>query len=288
MGEKCKKFLRANFFNLLLILSVIAIIYFFYNYIKLLDVKINEDQKKIVRDFSYTNLKFFDEEPKDREVEWNQEIPIFLKQDMKKARKYRYDIEYYFFGNRLTFRYCSGQWKLETKSAEETELYRTREYLNFSLYKDVGNNIVVYGYPTIAKQTFVKFVLGDAIYEEELLTHDSNLSFDKDQNKSSTPIRVEGFTLLKEGETFNFYLNGKQISSQLFAGCGSNSEIKDSFILVDNKLYMLYYNLYNGKPLVKFVKVSNSVESIEEKRQLYSANVADIRTMSMPIFIKEG
>jgi len=288
MGEVCKKIFRGEYLKTQLILLVgVILAYCFLERIDILMPELNKDEKKLVRNFSYTDLKHFYDEPEDRNVAWNQEIPLFMNQDMRKARKYMYEIEYNFSGgNRLIFRYYNNEWKVEIRAIEDDDQYVPKEYVNFSLYKDIANNIVVYGYPNYNRHKFVKFVLGNSVYEETVLTYDKNLTFDKEADSMMQAIHVEEMTLLKEGEAFNFYFHGKKIGTQLYLGF--NSEIVDSFIISDNnKLYILYYNICDEKPVVKFVNISDNVESIGEK-YLETKGIRGSIDLKIPIIIKEG
>lgn len=245
--------------------------------------RICQEGETLIRDLSTDDLKYFSQDPKDdRNIAWEQELPNFVYRDIQNAESSKCNkIIYNFAGNRLTFNYESEQWNLEIESIENKNDDQDfpRKYTNFSIYHEKENLVI---YANDSTNSFIRFLVGESTYKEDVLTIDTNLPFGKEGFDSI--LRVVDMTMLKEGEEFNFYLKGEKIASQKFENT-KGYNIKDAFILTDEgELYLLYYNSNKEEPSVKLVKVSSGVSLMKDEILMSKA----VRGTNIPIFIKDG
>lgn len=195
-----------------------------------------------------------DSEPIGRNVAWDSELPKFVQEDMEYAEERGYDIEYEFKGNIIHIEKIEDEWTLNVKT--RMDFGSTWDGLtNFSMYQTSGHEIIVYGY-TFMGEWFQKITLQKNEAEINTITYDVNLPLSEFYRGDSIgSMRVGGYSLMRENQTFTFYKDGWMISSQDFThGVITDMSIYKGIIITEtNSLYMMYVELMDGIPTLRFI-----------------------------------
>ncbi len=214
-----------------------------------------------------------DGEPVGRSVAWDSELPGFVQQDIEYAEKHGYEIEYEFKGNVIYIEKREDEWNLSLKT--RMDIGSTWDALtNFSIYQTQDHKIVIYGY-TFRGDWFQKITLRKNESRIDTITYNADLPLEKfPGGESIGAMKVAGYSLMQEKETFTFYNNGYKVSSQEFPhGTIMDTSIYRGLILTEGKkLYLMYVELVENIPTIRFTYVGMAdsiVSSIRYSEELY-------------------
>lgn len=205
-----------------------------------------------------------DSEPIGRNVAWDSELPHFVQKDIEYAEKHEYDIEYEFKGNIIYIEKREGEWELNIET--RMDYGSTWDGLtNFSIYQTDNHGIVVYGY-TFMGEWFQKVTLQKNEAQIDTITYDTELPLQEfSKGDSIGGMRVGEYSLIQEKQTFRFYKDGVQISSQDFPhGIITDISIYQGMIITEkNSMYMMYVELIDEVPVLRFVYAGNANRIVE-------------------------
>ena len=276
-------------------ISVTCIIILFFLVIHISNMpcfKVSGDE--IVREISSWDLLFIKSAPTDRNVTWHQEtLPSFMQKDMEYAEKNEYGIKYIFEDNiRIELYYNDKyeEWWLYIRNPRESYITGEFTIADFSIYKK-DSNIEIYGYDATYRRYFGKVLITDDSAKFTTLTYDSNLPFDmKDESIGSNRMGEYSFVIEERENTFSFYKDGNFISSQEFLE-GKIAKINqyDGFVLTKkNQLYVMYAELKDGMPTIKFEYAGQADGSLGTGYNNYLSCADEDMHMRLPIILREG
>lgn len=268
--------IERNMHLLLLAMLVIIIVMTGYNILNSSSFKVYADNT-IRRNIEFDSI-WIDSEPSDRNVVWDSELPEFVSEDIEYAEKHNIqDIEYEYDSNRINISYILDEWRLNFNNYYDSSTALIRD---FSIYKTKNNTIAIYGY---SYGYFTRIEIGEES-TEEVLTYDANLPFNIDGDDYNSATYIDGYTLLEVNDGFVFYKDGKEISSFNFTdGVIFETVLYDGLIrTTDNSLYIMFVEMVENSPSLRFEKVDDNIEEIVESETIYSDD------LSFPIIIKDG
>ena len=277
------------------IIFAIFIMMFIFWVIHMLNMsrfKVRED--KIVREISDWDVLFLKSAPTDRNVTWHQEtLPSFIQKDMEYAKKNNYDIKYIFEDNiriELYYNYEYEEWWLYIRNPRVSYITGEFTIADFSIYKK-DDNIEIYGYDATYRRYFGKVLITKDSAKFTALTYDSNLPFDmKDESLGINRIGEYSLVIKEDENKFSFYKDGNFISSQEFSE-GKIAQVNqyDGFLFTNkDQLYVMYAELKDGMPTIKFVYAGQADGSLGTGYNNYLSCADEDMHMRLPIMIREG
>ena len=268
--------IEKNMYLLLLAMLVIIIIFSIYDLLNSSSFKVYADNT-IKRDITFNSL-WMDYEPSDRYVVWDSELPEFVSEDIEYAEKHNIQkIEYEYNSNRINISYILDEWRLNFNDYYDSYTALIRD---FSIYRTKNNTIAVYGY---SYGCFTRIEIGEET-SEEILTYDSNLPFNIARDDYNSATYIDGYTLLEFDDGFDFYKDGKKITSFDFTdGVILETIPYDGLIRTTDSLYIMFVEMVENTPSLRFEKIADSVdvEKMMEFETIYSDD------LSFPIIIKD-
>lgn len=270
------------------ILGIMAVFGILFLGIKLCEIPaLHVSENSITRNLNWLILPM-PEAPIGRTVAWDSELPKFVKNDMEYAEEYGYEeIQYEFKGTIIKLIYSEEEWIMHFETYDNDSSIDV--LTNFSIYQTKDHKIIVYGYGWL-KNWFQKITLSKNNCERDTLTYDVNLPLDMEIEKSIESINIDGYSIVRQGETFYFYKEGQLITYQEFPyGEIEREDLYRGVLKTDtNNLYAVYIGTEKDLPRLHFVyagKVDSICSMSYPQRPLRGL---EEKTIEIPILSKDG
>ena len=217
-----------------------------------------------------------DENPEDRYIAWHSELPKFIFDDIKYAIKKGYDVEYTFYDNIILISEEDGKIVLVVNPDNYYNISYNK-VSDFSIYLNSLGEIVIYGYEDIdwfSSGTLSK----DKDFYLNTLTYDTNLPFDIYDDGYVHGYDAGEYSIVFDTDSKTqkcrllFYKDGLLVSITSFQEKIQNYDsYNGSIITPDNKVYMVFIEMENDKPVAKFIYVGTA-EYCYDMESLYANN----------------
>lgn len=248
-------------------------------------------------------LKYLDEEPKDiTAIPYQENIPKKIQSDIEMVVNSNRDLEIVYSNDEGSSIIISKEEdtplgvRIDLREGDSDYLEDMTYHIAF--YKK-GDAIVFYGSSNRYRQIESAIVTDKTVVSGKFYITNMDLlgtNLKEDSVYDSVHDYNESITLVRIKNEFLFYRLGKQVG-KTFRFPGGN--IKDTnhyqYYLDDkNDLYYMYYTDNAKKPWVKFIKVAESIDSIEKDKSNYFTGLATTRTIveedsiEHPIYVKDG